>query len=164
MARRVGEVKAANRSAPPPGGLKTTASRGQPTTSVAAYATLPLVVMRSAALSGNAKVVFAALLNYQRLGRIVPKQKTLQTETGLGRDALFRALGELRALGVVEWERGRYFNTYTVSGDFHRVLLQMRENQTSGGAKTRHLRKSHHYSLEKNNRKGEAAAKTTSSV
>jgi len=90
------------------------------------YATLPLVVMGTTALTWSAKGVLMALLNYKRLGgATTPKIKTLGAATGLGRASVFRALAELRDAGLVAWERGRRFNTYVVPRDFHRVIQKL---------------------------------------
>lgn len=69
------------------------------------FAMMPRWLQRSTTVSAPAKLVYLALSSRaDRLGHSWPSHRTLASEASTSVSTVQRALEELRALGVVEWQ------------------------------------------------------------
>ncbi len=70
------------------------------------FAQVPRPVLRAKGLSPKAKLVYASLLDYAwQAGSCFPGQQRLASDLDVSLDTVQRALQELRAFQLVDWER-----------------------------------------------------------
>jgi hypothetical protein len=84
-------------------------------TEVTSFVRFPVVVLRRASLSGNAKTLYAYLIDRWRMNRCRPfqaKEETARDATGLGRDAYRKALQSLEDAGLIKRIKTGRANAY----------------------------------------------------
>lgn len=71
-----------------------------------AFAVIPQWIVRDQTISGHAKVVYISLTSRtSRNNRSWPSHALLAKEAGVGVTTIKTALNELKALGLVRWEK-----------------------------------------------------------